>query len=225
MTIYNCGSPETFTSAPAHAVSNDINTTEDMLALGLEHSMAGTFGVTGDGPENQPVPTEYEEGFKEVKDVSPNYFTLEPLVGLRPDFLFAGWYYGLEPGTMLTPQGLAKFGIKTLVLAESCAQLQSGQKSVSIDETYQDLANLGRIFDVSPHATALIDQMKAQVAGVQSKVAGLKPVTVFDYDSGNSAPVTVLGWRCPPLWLSSPVASTSSPGSRGRGPPFPGSRS
>ncbi len=70
VTVDNCGTPLTFDSAPTRAVSNDINTTEDMLALGLEHSMVGTFGVTGDGPVNQPVPTQYEAGFKEVRDVS-----------------------------------------------------------------------------------------------------------------------------------------------------------
>ena len=40
----------TYKSAPKRAVTNDINTTEDMLALGLESRMVGTFGVTGDGP-------------------------------------------------------------------------------------------------------------------------------------------------------------------------------
>ncbi len=197
VTVKDCGTPVTFDRAPTRAVSNDINTTEDMLALGLEHSMVGTFGVTGDGPVNQPVPTQYEHGFKEVRDVSPNYFTLEPLVGLRPDFLFAGWYYGLQPGTRLTPQGLAKFGIKTLVLTESCAQVEKGTRSVSINDTYQDLENLGQIFDVPQRAVALVDQMKAQVAVVRKKVAGLKPVTVFDYDSGNSAPVTGPGLAMP----------------------------
>ena len=44
----------TYTKAPARAVSNDINTTEDMLALGLESRMAGTFGVTGDGLRGAP---------------------------------------------------------------------------------------------------------------------------------------------------------------------------
>ena len=67
-----------------------------MLALGLESRMAGTFGVTGDGPAGQPVPAQYLAGFHQVRDVSPDYFTKEELVGLHPDFLFAGWDYGLE---------------------------------------------------------------------------------------------------------------------------------
>jgi iron complex transport system substrate-binding protein len=50
VTVTSCGVPVTYGKAPTRAVSNDINTTEDMLALGLESRMVGTFGVTGDGP-------------------------------------------------------------------------------------------------------------------------------------------------------------------------------
>ncbi len=190
VTIDNCGTDTTYDKAPTRAVSNDINSTEDMLALHLESHMVGTFGVTGDGPVSQPVPAQYEAGFKKVRDVSSNYFTLEQLVGLHPDFLFAGWDYGLQTGTNLTPQYLAKFGIKTLALTESCARVQSGKTSVSISETYQDLRNLGAIFGVKARARRLIARMKAQIAAVRAKVSGLKPVTVFDYDSGQAAPFT-----------------------------------
>jgi iron complex transport system substrate-binding protein len=190
VTVTSCGSAETYTKAPTRAVSNDINTTEDMLALGLEPHMVGTFGVLGDGPVNQPIPPQYEAGFKAVRDVSSNYFTLEQLVGLRPDFLFAGWNYGLETGTNLTPTYLARFGIKTLVLTESCAWVQKNKTTVSIDNTYSDLSNLGAIFDVRARAQKVIAAMQAQVASVQSKIAGLKPIRVFDYDSGQSAPFT-----------------------------------
>ena len=197
VTIDNCATKITFDSPPTRAVSNDINTTEDMLALGLQKSMVGDFGVNGDGPDGKPIPRDFAKAFAAVRDVSPSYFTLEPLVGLRPDFLFAGWNYGLQTGTQLTPAGLAKFGIKTLALTESCAHIQRSRQFVSIDDTYQDLQNLGEIFDVKARANALVDRMKAQVAAVRKNVAGLKPVTVFDYDSGTPAPFTGPGLAMP----------------------------
>jgi iron complex transport system substrate-binding protein len=202
VTVTSCGVPVTYDSAPTRAVSNDINSTEDMLALGLESHMVGTFGVTGDGPVSQPVPTQYLAGFDRVRDVSSDYFTLEELVGLHPDFLFAGWNYGLETGTNLSPQGLAKFGIKTLVLAESCVHVQPGTNSVSINDTYQDLRNLGAIFNVRARAHAVISAMQAQVAAVQTKIAGLKPIRVFDYDSGEAAPFTGPGLAMPNALIS-----------------------
>ena len=197
VTVTSCGVPVTYARAPARAVSNDINTTEDMLALGLEPHMAGTFGVTGDGPAGHPVPAPYLAGFRKVRDVSANYFTREELIALRPDFLFAGWDYGLQTGTSLTPAALAQFGIKTLVLTESCARVQKGIHSVSIAGTYQDLRNLGEIFNVRAKAQQVIAAMKHQVTAAHAKVAGLKPVTVFDYDSGQAAPFTGAGLAVP----------------------------
>jgi iron complex transport system substrate-binding protein len=197
VTISNCGTSVTYTRAPRRAVSNDINTTEDMLALGLESRMAGTFGVTGDGPVGQPVPAQYLARFHRVRDVSPGYFTREELVGLHPDFLFAGWNYGLQAGTSLTPQGLAQFGIKTLALTESCVHVQKGATAVSISDTYQDLRNLGEIFNVRARARHVIGAMQARVAAARSKVQGLRPIRVFDYDSGEASPFTGPGLAMP----------------------------
>ena len=197
VTVTSCGVPVTYDRAPQRAVSNDINTTEDMLALGLESHMVGTFAAVGDGPVDQPIPPEYQAGFSRVRDVNPdNYFTLEQLVALHPDFLFAGWNYGLQTGTNLTPTYLAKFGIKTLVLNESCAHV-SGTNSVSINDTYTDLRNLGEIFNVRARAQQVIASMQAQVAAAQAKIAGLEPIKVFDYDSGESAPFTGPGLAMP----------------------------
>jgi iron complex transport system substrate-binding protein len=202
VTITNCGTSTTYDSEPKRAVSNDINSTEDMLALGLESRMVGTFGVMGDGPLSQPVPTQYLAGFHEVRDVSDNYFTREELVALHPDFLFAGWNYGLQQGTSLTPQGLAPFGIKTLALTESCVHVTTGTNTVSINDTYQDLRNLGEIFNIRAKAQQVISGMRAQVAAAQQKVAGLKPITVFDYDSGEAAPFTGPGLAMPTALIS-----------------------
>jgi iron complex transport system substrate-binding protein len=194
VTVTSCGVPVTYDRAPTRAVSNDINTTEDMLALGLESHMVGDFGAVGDGPVGQPIPPEFQAGFAKVRDVSPqNYFTLEELVGLNPDFLFAGWDYGLQLGTNYTPTYLAKFGIKTLVLTESCVRVRAGATVVNLNDTYQDLRNLGAIFGVPQRAASVVAAMRAQVAAVRSKVAGLAPIRVFDYDSGESAPFTGAG--------------------------------
>ncbi|HVT63954.1 MAG TPA: ABC transporter substrate-binding protein [Mycobacteriales bacterium] len=200
VTVQNCGNPVTVSAEPSRAVSNDVNTTEDMLALGLAPRMVGDFGV--DSSANAGMPSEYKTAFASVKHVSPNYFTLEPLVGLKPDFLFAGWYYGLDPTShTLTPDNLKKFGITTLALTESCSRVATEQ-SISIDATYQDLENLGKIFNVQDKADALIASMKATVATVQQKVAGQKPVSVFLYDSGNSSPFTAPGLAMPNALIS-----------------------
>jgi iron complex transport system substrate-binding protein len=197
VTVSDCGSPVTFTQAPTRAVSNDINTTEDMIALVLESHMVGEFAASGSLPANQGFPAEFTAGFKQIHEISSDYFTLEQLVGQHPDFLFAGWNYGLQTGTNLTPDNLAKYGIKTLALTESCAHVQASKQSVSVDDTYQDLTDLGQIFDVPQKARQVINSMKTEIASVQSRVASLPAVTVFDYDSGTAAPFTGPGLAMP----------------------------
>jgi iron complex transport system substrate-binding protein len=203
VTVTSCGVPVTYDRAPTRAVSNDINTTEDMLALGLESHMVGDFGAVGDGPVGQPIPPEFQAGFAKVRDVSSqSYFKLEELIGLHPDFLFAGWDYGLQLGTNYTPTYLAKFGIKTLVLTESCIYVRTGTTLASLNDTYQDLRNLGAIFGVPQRAARVIAAMQAQVAAARVKVAGLAPIRVFDYDSGESAPNTGSGLATPNALIS-----------------------
>jgi iron complex transport system substrate-binding protein len=191
VTVQSCGQSLTFTAPPQRAVSNDINLTEDMLALGLGNRMVGTFGVS------DPMPAQYRAAFNRVRHVSSGYVKLEPLVGLHPDFLFAGWNYGLTQGSNLTPAGLAKFGIKTYVLEESCAHVQADKTTVSINDTYTDLRNLAAIFGVPGRADALIAAMSAKIANVQQHLAGTSAIPVFVYDSGEASPFTAPGLALP----------------------------
>lgn len=186
VTIDNCGTPLRIDKRPTRVVSNDVNSTEYLLALGLADTIKGTFGVSAPA-----VGPEYAAEFARVPHASPKYLTLEPLVGLDPDFLFAGWNYGLERGSAtLTPEALGRRGIATLALTESCVHVQPGRPPVSIDDTYTDLRNLGAVFDRRERAAQVIADMKTKVADVQATVAGRSPVSVFVYDSGQDAPFT-----------------------------------
>ena len=191
VTVTSCGQSVTFDSPPKRAVSNDINLTEDMLALGLGSRMVGTFGVS------DPMPAEYQTAFTRVRHVSSHYVQLEPLVALHPDFLFAGWNYGLTEGSNLTPTNLSKYGIKTYVLDESCAHVEPGKTTVSIDDTYTDLRNLGTIFGVRHRADALIAAMSTKIADVHQHLASTGATPIFLYDSGEASPFTAPGLALP----------------------------
>lgn len=197
VTIQNCGSPLTVTAPPSKAVANDVNSVELMLALGLADRMVGTFGVGADAADGMTPALRAE--YDEVPHVSPDYLTLEPLVGLAPDFLFAGWNYGLEQGSAtLTPQALKnQHGITTLALTESCAHVASDSPAVSVEATYTDLANLAAIFGVQDRAQAVIEAMKATIADVRATLGSVEPTRVFLYDAGTDAPFTAPGLAMP----------------------------
>ncbi len=182
--IQSCNREVTFNQAPRHAVSHDINMTQMMLALGLKPSMAGYSGVTG-WKSVTPQMAQILDGLPEL---ASKYPSVETLLDANVDFFFAGWDYGMRVGGDLTPQTLQPLGINVYELTESCAFVMK-RPAATLDDTYNDLRNLGKIFDVQDRANALIAQMQAQVGEVQKTLPAEKP-RVFLYDSGEDRAMT-----------------------------------
>ncbi|NMZ81102.1 ABC transporter substrate-binding protein [Pseudomonas mandelii] len=184
LTIQSCNREVTFTQAPKHAVSHDINMTQMMLALGLKPRMAGYSGVSG----WKSVTPEMQTILDGLPELAAKYPSVETLLNANVDFFFAGWDYGMRVGGDLTPQTLQPLGINVYELTESCAFVMK-RPPASLEDTYNDLRNLGKIFDVQDRANALIAQMQAQVAEVRKGLPADKP-RVFLYDSGEDRAMT-----------------------------------
>ena len=184
LTVQSCNREVTFKQAPKHAVSHDINMTQMMLALGLKTSMAGYSGVTGWKSVTPGMQTILDG----LPELAAKYPSVETLLNANVDFFFAGWDYGMRVGGDLTPQTLQPLGIDVYELTESCAFVMK-RPPASLDDTYNDLRNLGKIFDVQDRANALIGQMQAQVADVRKGLPTDKP-RVFLYDSGEDRAMT-----------------------------------
>ncbi|WP_414159004.1 ABC transporter substrate-binding protein [Pseudomonas sp. BNK-45] len=184
LTINSCDRQVTFKQAPQHALSHDINMTQMMLALGLKPRMVGYSGVSG----WKAVTPQMSTLLDGLPELAAKYPSVETLLNANVDFLFAGWDYGMRVGGDLTPQTLAPLGINVYELTESCAFVMK-RPAASLDDTYNDLRNLGRIFDVQDRANALITQMQEQVAEVQKDLPKDKP-RVFLYDSGEDRAMT-----------------------------------
>ncbi|NMY95081.1 ABC transporter substrate-binding protein [Pseudomonas proteolytica] len=182
--IQSCNREVTFNQAPEHAVSHDINMTQMMLALGLKSRMVGYSGVTG-WKSVTPQMAQLLDGLPEL---ASKYPSVETLLNANVDFFFAGWDYGMRVGSDLTPQTLQPLGINVLELTESCAFVMK-RPAATLDDTYNDLRNLGKIFDVQERANALIARMQAQVADIQKNLPAEKP-RVFLYDSGEDRAMT-----------------------------------
>jgi iron complex transport system substrate-binding protein len=184
LTVQSCNREVTFKQAPKHAVSHDINMTQMMLALGLKPSMAGYSGVTG----WKSVTPQMQTILDGLPELAAKYPSVETLLNANVDFFFAGWDYGMRVGGDLTPQTLQPLGINVYELTESCAFVMK-RPAASLEDTYNDLRNLGKIFDVQDRANALIAQMQAQVDEVRQDLPADKP-RVFLYDSGEDRAMT-----------------------------------
>ncbi|MCP3750332.1 ABC transporter substrate-binding protein [Pseudomonas sp. SBB6] len=184
LTVQSCNRQVTFTQAPEHALSHDINMTQMMLALGLRSRMVGYSGVSG----WKAVTPQLRKQLDGLPELAAKYPSVETLLNANVDFLFAGWDYGMRVGGDLTPQSLAPLGIPVYELTESCAFVMK-RPAASLDDTYTDLRNLGRIFDVQTRAERLISEMQQRVAVVQQHLPAQRP-RVFLYDSGEDRAMT-----------------------------------
>ena len=184
LTVHSCNREVTFNEAPKHAVSHDINMTQMMLALGLKSRMAGYSGVSG----WKSVTPEMQSLLDGLPELAAKYPSVETLLNANVDFFFAGWDYGMRVGGDLTPQTLQPLGINVYELTESCAFVMK-RPAATLDDTYNDLRNLGKIFDVQDRANALIADMQNQVAEIRKDLPADKP-RVFLYDSGEDRAMT-----------------------------------
>ncbi|QQZ42743.1 ABC transporter substrate-binding protein [Pseudomonas sp. SK3(2021)] len=184
LTVHSCNREVTFKEAPKHALSHDINMTRMMLALGLKSRMVGYSGISG----WKAVTPEMRTILDGLPELAAKYPSVETLLDANVDFFFAGWDYGMRVGGDLTPQTLTPLGINVLELTESCAFVMK-RPPASLDDTYNDLRNLGRIFDVQDRANQLIADMQQQVAAIQQDLPTEKP-RVFLYDSGEDRAMT-----------------------------------
>lgn len=193
ITVTSCDREVRFDAAPERAVSNDVNLTEMMLALGLTDHMVGYTGVSGWKTLDEGL----REGIAELPELAPEYPSKEVLLGAEADFYFAGWNYGMRVGGEVTPQTLGAFDIAVYELSESCAHIMDKPKA-SMNDLYNDLLNLGAIFDVSDRAELLVENYKIDLQDFQSGLHALEePVSVFVYDSGEDKPFTAGAYGMP----------------------------
>lgn len=192
-TVQSCNREVTFDAPPRAAISNDVNLTEMMLALGLADRMVGYTGISG----WKTLDEEMRDGVAQLPELSAKYPSKEVLIGADADFFFAGWNYGMKVGGEVTPETLEPFGIKVYELTESCIHI--GEKHPArVDDMYNDLRNLGAIFDVSAKADALIDGYTSELTQFLSDQPALdEPPRVFVYDSGEDVPFTVGRYAMP----------------------------
>ena len=184
-TVESCNRIVTFEESPKKAISNDVNLTEMMLVLGLADRMVGYTGISG----WKTLDEEMRAGVKELPELSQKYPSKEVLVGADADFFFAGWNYGMKVGGEVTPETLEPFGIKVYELTESCIHIMNKSKA-NMEDMYNDLLNLGRIFSVEDKADELINNYRMEIQELTKNINTDDPLRVFVYDSGEDTPFT-----------------------------------
>ncbi|MEP4036395.1 ABC transporter substrate-binding protein [Pseudophaeobacter sp.] len=196
--VDNCGAPLVFETMPERLVVHDINMSEMAFALGLQDKMVGVTGITG-WYKTSP---EFDAARGEIPELAPKYPSIENLVSASADLFFAGWYYGMKPGGDVTPDTLAPFGIKTMVLTESCVHLDKDRPEASMDLLFNDVMRLGQVMQVEDKAEALIAGWQQQLASIEAKTAEQPKPRVFLLDGPADAPFTAGKFAIPDAMIT-----------------------
>ncbi|MEM6757868.1 MAG: ABC transporter substrate-binding protein [Pseudomonadota bacterium] len=198
ITVDNCGEPLTFDASPERIVVHDMNMTDMAFALGLQDKIVGLTGITG----WYKTSADFDDLRGDIPELAPKYPTVESLLAADPQMFFAGWYYGMKPGGDVTPDTLAPFGIKTMVLTESCVHLNKDRPEASMDLLFDDVMRLGKVMDVEAKAAALVSGWKDELAAIEAQTADLAKPRVFLLDGPADAPFTAGKFAIPDAMIT-----------------------
>ncbi|MFI1187707.1 ABC transporter substrate-binding protein [Streptomyces californicus] len=181
-TVENCGVTATYKTPPKRVVTMNQHVTEIMLELGLKKSLVGTAYL------DDKVLPKYAKDYASVPVLAKEYPSYEQVLAADPDFVYGGYGSAFTAADGRGRDAFGKAGIQTRLNAESCTK---GDQPM--DTLYDEIREVGRTFGVPDRAEAWIEQAKADNAATAKKLAGVKPVSVFVYDSGDKTAFTAGG--------------------------------
>ncbi|WP_339381284.1 ABC transporter substrate-binding protein [Brasilonema sp. UFV-L1] len=191
VTLKNCDLTITYKQPPQRAVTMMQSATEVMLALGLEKHMVGTAYL------DNPILPEYQQAYSQIRVLAPKYPSREVFLGVEPDFVFTTEESAFAKEALGSREELVKLGISSYLLPIECDRPELRPSRVTMENLYQEIKDIGRIFRVEERAQQLIAQLQAQLQETQQKLGKVTTKKrIFWYDS-EDPPLTVSNWGMP----------------------------
>lgn len=176
LVIDNYGREVEITKKPSKVLTLGPNATELFIALGLSDYVIGN---SLDNHSRGALP-EYKDDYEKIPELTYGSATREAVLTSGADFIYGiDWEFGSEG---LDVDELESYGINVYM-----------NKATSMDEIYQEIRDIGKIFDIEDRAEAFVEEQKARIASVQEKMADHEPVDVLVYDSGGNGVFTAGG--------------------------------
>lgn len=174
-TITNYDRTIKINGVPENVITMGPNTTELFCQLGLADKVIGN---TLNNHSRGPLP-EYKEDYEKIPELTHGSATREAVLSSGADFIYGiDWEFGSEG---LSMDELAENGITVY---------QNSAKT--IDQVYQEITDIGTIFEVEEQAASFVQEQKDRLQTVADKTSK-DPVKVLVYDSGDSGIFTASG--------------------------------
>ncbi|NGN70234.1 ABC transporter substrate-binding protein [Streptomyces sp. A7024] len=181
VTQTNCGVRTTYQRPPQRAVSMNQHTTEIMLALGLQKSMAGTAYL------DDAILPEYRAAYRGIKVLADEYPSYETVLGAEPDFVYGGFGSAFEEDGR-SRAALKKAGINSRLNIEECTD-----GPVTMATMAKEIREVAAVFGVRERGERQLRKLNGTLKSVAENVDGVRPTPVFVYDSGDRTAFTAGG--------------------------------
>lgn len=176
LTVSNYGREITIDKKPERVLTFGPNCTELFTALGLNDYIIGT---TLNNHSRGPLP-EYENEISKIPELNYGSATREAVISSGADFVYGiDWEFGSEG---LDISELEGYGMNVYV-----------NSATSVEEQYNEITDIGKIFGVEEKAEAFINDQKSRILEVQNKIGSREKPDVLVYDSGNDGVFTAGG--------------------------------
>ncbi len=184
-TLDNYGRQVEITKRPQKVLTLGPNCTELFAALGLSDLVVGRSLVNH---SRGPLP-EYADAVNAIPELNNASATREAIISSGADFIYALDWEISEDGCNIEEVG--QYGMTVYV-----------NSAATVEQMYQEMLDIGKIFGVEDRAEALVADQKARIAAVQEKIKDQTPVNVLVYDSGNDGVFTCSGINFESLIIS-----------------------
>lgn len=193
MTLTNCGFAVTVDKPPRRVITIKSTSTELLLALGLGSKIIGSAFSDG------PIPSEWADAAAKIPILFENAPSQEVVLAKEPDFIYAGWESNLAAETAGERGNLAKLGVGTYVSPAACKEPKFQPTKMSYDLLFNQIDEIGRIFDIRARADALIATQKLSLSTIRK----VKPGTsALWYSSGTDLPYVGAGIGTPQMVMT-----------------------
>ncbi|OTN89281.1 hypothetical protein A5819_001773 [Enterococcus sp. 7E2_DIV0204] len=160
---------QTFDKVPEKVLANTQPAAELLLHLGLKDKIVGVGAVFGE--RDKAV----EKEFDQLNHLSTDYIGKETALSVDPDLVYGrGGLFDNQDWGVGTVDTLNEMGIKTFVLNSSVT-------GGTFNSVYDDIDNLGKVFNVADKAEDFKSELKERQATVEKKLAKIKDDQTFAY--------------------------------------------
>jgi iron complex transport system substrate-binding protein len=176
VTIETCGRTITVDAPPQRVYTTYWNGFDLLAWLGLADRVVGNaYQGDYDGGE-------LAEQYAQIPNQYERYPAAEEALALQADLVIASYDTFDFPQETLSIEDWTASGVPIYSMSTECGGGDATQARYEM--FFDDVRNIGIIFDVQAEAEALIAEMQERLAAVQTAVADAQPVTAMIYYGG-----------------------------------------